>query len=571
MKFVLITIISVLISSCWSVDRTWWKYATMYEVFLKSFKDSNGDGIGDLKGITSKLDYFVDIGVDTIWVTPFYPSSGADAGYDITDFCGIDSTYGTMADFEQLLREMKLRGLNFIMDLVINHSSDEHDWFQKSINKVDKYTDYYIWADPKGYDKNGNPIPPNNWPSIFDFNKESSSWTWNEKRKQFYFHQFGVKQPDFNLRNDELKKDLKAIMKFWLDKGVTSFRVDATPFFMEDPLLRDDEFVNQLTKTAAGTEDGFTYRLNHPDTYTFLNEFYLFLRQYDRKNKKERQSVMMAEAYGHIKIIMNYYGVGKMPVVHFPFNFQLTRLHQYFDAQQMMDYLNIWLKNIPEGAASNWALGNHDQGRIFNRFSKEYNYILLTLVSMLPGTSIIYYGEEMTQEFLDFTPERKKDLWVERDHFRLPMQWDDSLNAGFTSAEKPWLPLHPSYWHKNVEAQRLQQNSSLNYYKDLTSIRKTQVSKFGDMEFYTISKWVLAFTRTYHQSTYVIVLNLGMESSLVDLHSSISNLPTTLLVEAASPNSGYKKGQKFSTVSSGDNFSVLRPHSSVVLSTEKEL
>ncbi|XP_065223167.1 maltase 2-like [Planococcus citri] len=556
---------SLLIFGSKAVDRNWWKHATMYEVFLKSFKDSNGDGIGDIKGVTSKLDYFVDIGVDTVWITPYFPSSGADGGYDITDFYGIDSTYGTMEDFDELMREMKRRGLHFIMDLVINHSSDEHEWFQKSVKKIDPYTNYYIWADPKGYNQNGEPIPPNNWVSIFNFTRPSSCWTWNQQRKQYYFHQFGIKQPDFDLRNENVKTELKALMKFWLDKGVSAFRVDATPFFMEDPLLRDDVHIDALARWAAGTEDGFSYRLNHPDNIGFLNELHLFLRQYDRKNKKETQSVMMAEAYGTIKVIMSYYGTAKMPAAHFPFNFWITTLKKYYDAHEMVDYLNVWLKNMPQGAAFSWALGNHDQGRIFQRFNKEYNYILLALVTMLPGTSQIYFGEELGQEMFDFAPQRVKDLWVERDHFRNPMQWDNTLNAGFTSAADPWIPLHPGYWNLNVEAQKNQPSSTLNYFKDLTTIRKTDIFKFGDLKLLTISKWIMAFSRTYNKSKYITVLNLGMESSIVDLHANIQDIPSTLTIAIASPNSGFTKGEKLSSTPNYPNLPVLRPHSAMVL------
>ncbi|XP_065223677.1 maltase A2-like [Planococcus citri] len=563
MKFVQVVILSILISSSWAVDRSWWKHATMYEVFLKSFKDSNGDGVGDIRGIISKLDYLVDIGIDTIWVTPYFPSSMADGGYDITDFYGIDPTYGTMEDFDELLKEMKKRGLNFLMDLVINHSSDEHEWFQKSIKKVAPYTDYYVWADPKGFDRNRNPIPPSNWVSIFDITRPTSAWTWNAERKQFYFHQFGVKQPDFNLRNVNLKEDLKALMKFWLDKGVTAFRVDAVPFFMEDPLFRDETDTYEMIRVAKGIQDGFSPRLHHPDTIPFLNELALYLRRYDRQNKKKLESAMIAEAYGHENLLMKYFGSSQ-----FPMNFRLTGLQKYLDSQELIDHLNMWLKSLPKGAPSNWALGNHDQGRIFQRFNKEYNNILLTLVTMLPGTSVIYYGEEISQENFDITPGKEKDFFVDRDHHRLPMQWDDSLNAGFTSGEKPWAPLYPGYWNWNVEAQKQQKDSTLNFFKDLTSLRKIETFKYGGLKFYTISKWILAFTRTYRQSKYLVVLNLGIDSNIVDLHSGIDDLPATLTVAAASPNSGYKKGQKFNTISNHQNAPLLRPESSVVLTFE---
>ncbi|XP_065212328.1 maltase 1-like [Planococcus citri] len=489
MKLIQITVtLSFSISSCWATNRTWWKHDLTYGIFLKSFMDSNGDGIGDFKGLTSKLDYIVDLGIKTIWVSPFYPSPQADGGYDISDFCGINPIYGTMEDFEELMKEMKKRDLNFVMDLVINHSSDEHEWFEKSVNRVEPYTNYYVWVDPKGYDSNGNPIPPNNWRSIFDYETPSSAWTWNEKRKQFYLHQFLVKQPDLNLRDEQLKTELKNMIKFWLDKGVTAFRLDAVEFFMEDPSLRDDIDTESLIKVVLGVEETETPRLHHPDTFEFLHELYMFFRQYDRQNKKQRQTAGFGEVYTPIDTKMRYYRTKNAPVTHYPYNYLLTMLRKYLDADQMIQFLNQWIKKLPKGATSNWTLGNHDHGRIFYYFNKEYNSILLTLVTMLPGAALIWYGEETSQEEFDFSPNPKKNLMVERDHFRLPMQWDDSLNAGFTSGDKPWVPVHPNYYSSNVKQQLANKNSTVNYFKDLVSLRKTDTLKFGDLKMYAISK-----------------------------------------------------------------------------------
>ncbi|XP_065212327.1 maltase A1-like [Planococcus citri] len=568
MKFVQIAAtLSFLISSCWAIDKAWWKHDLTYGIFLKSFMDSNGDGIGDFKGLISKLDYIADLGIKTIWVTPFYPSPQIDGGYDISDFCGINPIYGTMEDFEELMKEMKKRDLNFVMDLVINHSSDEHEWFEKSVNRVEPYTDYYLWADPKGYDSNGTPIPPNNWKSIFDFKTPSSGWVWNEKRKQFYFHQFLAKQPDLNLRNEQLKTELKNMMKFWLDKGVAAFRLDAVGFFMEDPLLREDIDTETLIKVVAAESEMETPRLHHPDTFEFLHELRTFFRQYDLENKRQRETAGFGEVYTAINTKMRYYGTKNAPAMHYPYNYLLTLLKKYLDADQMIQFLNQWIKKLPKGATSNWALGNHDHGRIFYYFNKEYNSILLTIVTMLPGAALIWYGEETSQEQFDFSPNPNKNLMVERDHFRLPMQWDDSLNAGFTSGDKPWVPVHPSYYRSNVKEQLTNKNSTLYYFKDLVSLRKTETLKFGDLKMYAISKWVLAFTRTFRQSKYVIVLNLGTEPHTANLHAEIANLPTSLEVVAASPNSGFSKGEKFNTIVHHRNLSMLRPHSSIVLST----
>ncbi|XP_065223650.1 maltase A2-like [Planococcus citri] len=341
MKFVQITVtLSFLISSYGATKRTWWKHDLTYGIFLKSFMDSNGDGIGDFKGLISKLDYIVHIGIKTIWLTPFYSSPQADGGYDISDFYGIDPIYGTMEDFEEFMKEMKKRDLNLVMDLVINHSSDEHEWFEKSVNRIEPYTNYYVWVDPKRYDRNGNPIPPNNWSSVFNLETPSSAWTWNEKRKQFYLHQFHAKQPDFNLRNEQLKTELKNMIKFWLDKGVAAFRLDATEFLMEDPLLRDDIDAESITKVIQGEEETETPRLHHADTFKFLHELRMFFRQYDHENKKQRETAGFSEVYATINTKMRYYGTKSAPVMHYPYNYLLTMLRKYLDAEQMMQFLN---------------------------------------------------------------------------------------------------------------------------------------------------------------------------------------------------------------------------------------
>ncbi|XP_065224385.1 maltase 1-like [Planococcus citri] len=291
MKFLKALYLMILISSgVLALDREWWKHATVYEIYLKSYKDSDGDGIGDIKGLISKLDYLAEIGVDTIYLVPFYPSSHTDGGYDITDYKGIDPVYGTIEDFELLMKEIKARGLYFVMDLVINHSSDEHEWFEKSVKKIHPYTDYYVWANPKGHDWEKNPIPPNNWFSLFSIPIKGSAWQWNEERKQFYLHQFYKKQPDLNLRNEAVKQEIKDILKFWLEKGVTGFRIDAPTCFMEDPQLRDNAEVGP-DATVFNVFDMCEQTFNHPDTFKFVNELNLFLRQYDRKSGKQTQTL----------------------------------------------------------------------------------------------------------------------------------------------------------------------------------------------------------------------------------------------------------------------------------------
>ncbi|XP_065223127.1 probable maltase [Planococcus citri] len=565
MKFVQILFSSLVIAGVFGSDNEWWKHANIYEIYLRSFKDSDGDGIGDIKGLIFKLDYLVDIGVDTVYLTPFYPSSMADGGYDITDYKGIDSVYGTMQDFEELMKEMNAKGLHLVIDLVINHSSDEHEWFQKSINKIAPYSDYYIWANPKGNDWNGKPIPPNNWFSLGSIHDSGSAWTWNENRKQFYLHQMITKQPDLNLRNEDVKAEIKNIMKFWLEKGVSGFRVDAPMMFMEDEQLRD----NPTVPPDANMFTVFSfceYTYNHPDTFRFIGELNVFLQQFDRKSRRKNQTVFIGETYGSMETVIKYYGTKRYPLFNLPLNyFSVELLGRYLDAHQLHNNLQTWLDKVPKNMQSSWALGNHDFGRVAHYFTSEYNSILLALVTMLPGASVIYYGEELTMGANKLVP--NNDPYM-RSPFRSPMHWDDTRNSGFTSGGNAWLPVHPNYWHSNVQTQKTYENSSLNYFKDLTSLRKTDTLKYGDLKFHIVSKWVMAYSRTYKGTSYIIVMNLGTETQPIDLYDVVNNISTILTVVACSPNSGYKKGYEMKTTPNYPTASLLRPHSVVVLSSK---
>ncbi|XP_065223684.1 maltase 2-like [Planococcus citri] len=564
MKFFQVSILLLFVSGVLTFDTDWWKHASIYEIYLKSFKDSDGDGIGDINGLISKLDYLVDIGIDTIYLAPFYPSPMVDGGYDITDFKGIEPTYGTMQDFERLIKEMKSRGLLLVTDLVINHSSNKHEWFQKSIDKINPYTDYYIWKDPKGYDQKDNPIPPNNWFNIFDFWTPGSAWKWNEKRRQFYFHQCMVEQPDFDLRNNAVKKEIKDIMKFWLEKGVAGFRVDAPMVFMEDPQLRDNKPLG-LDTTVFTVFEGMTNTFNHPDTFRFVNELNAFVRDYDRKSGKPIQTPLIGETYGPPRSVMKYYGTKRFPAFHFPLNFLVTTMETYLNARELHDYLQTWLDLVPRGMTSNWALGNHDKGRVSYQFNAEYNYIMLALVTMLPGACQVYYGEELNMGQNNAV--RLKDP-INRNFHRTPMHWDDTRNAGFSTAEKTWLPVNPNYWNNNVQIQKTHQNSSLNYFKDLMALRKADAIKRGDLKFHIVSDWVLAFSRTFKHTSYIIIMNLGTETQPIDWLSEIDYLPASWTVVASSSNSGYKKAFKMEINSQYPHSSVLRPNSVLIMRSE---
>ncbi|KAK7585939.1 hypothetical protein V9T40_000118 [Parthenolecanium corni] len=417
-------------------NKDWWKHTTIYEVYIRSFKDSNGDGVGDLKGIQSKLDHFEDLGIETVWITPFYKSPMNDLGYDVMNYTDIDPLYGTMEDFDELLNDMNERGLKLIVDFVINHSSDQHPWFKKSIDRIEPYTDFYVWANPKGFDESGNPLPPNDWLSIFG----GCAWKWNSKRKQFYLHQFAEKQPDFNLRNSALKAELKRILKFWLDKGAVGARLDATKHFIEDLELRDEPLLKKsLNKTIITWYDiDHRYTLDLWESYEFIHELRDFVDRNCSSTNDEK--ILITEAYTDFKHTIMYYGKQGYNIAHFPFNFGFFDWTSFPSPRMMDTTIKRWLKHMPKNGVANWQIENHDNFRVGNRFSIEFMDIMTMTILTLPGIACIYYGQEIGMMDHNVRPDQIRDPNnnahippTTRDLERLPMQWDDSLNAGRNS------------------------------------------------------------------------------------------------------------------------------------------
>ncbi|XP_065223832.1 maltase A2-like [Planococcus citri] len=327
---------------CWScfakLDTEWWTHTIIYEMIPHTFKDSDGDGIGDFKGITSKLDHFVDLDIETIHLTPMFETTARDMGYDITNYYEVDHRLGTMSDLEELITEMNKRNMKLLLDLVINHSSHKHDWFQKSIDRIDPYTDFYVWKDSKGFDNETNKeIPPNKWVGLF-LGLPGSGWEWNEKRKQFYFHQFLAEQPDFDLRNEILKKELWKIIEFWLNKGVAGFRLDATPFFFEDKEFRDDDYMRQY---------------DQPEIFEFIHEFRTYLDKYNQEHGGFER-IFIAEAHSDDDTVIEYYDREDYPITHFPYMFQLEYFEGFLRARTLAYYLSSWMMILPKGKISAW-------------------------------------------------------------------------------------------------------------------------------------------------------------------------------------------------------------------------
>ncbi|XP_068234691.1 probable maltase isoform X2 [Palaemon carinicauda] len=515
----------------------WWQREVLYQVYPRSFLDRNGDGIGDLKGITSKVDYFKEIGVGAIWLSPIYTSPMADFGYDIANFTDIDPIFGTMEDFDELLDTYHGKGLKVIMDFVPNHSSDEHEWFKKSVKKEYPFTDYYIWSDPLSFNKS-EPVPPNNWLSVF----RGSAWTWSEERKQFYFHQFLDKQPDLNFRNPDVQEEMLGILKFWLDKGVDGFRVDALKHLFEVEDVHQDEPVAKDSGIDDKMDYGYlnhTLTVNQPETFGVLRKWRELIDLYSDK-------LMMVEVYEgqDLGTLMKYYGNETDPLADFPFNFLMIEgLHNRTELTgfSLKSAVTLWLDNMPSGKWPNWVLGNHDNHRVGSRLGSDLVDALNMMSLLLPGTAITYYGEEIGMEDTWISWEDTKDpqgcrygperyAEYSRDPERTPMQWDNTSFAGFTTASDTWLPVNENYKTLNVKAQKDATYSHLSVYQSLTQLRKLDVFTTGRIAYPSITEDVFSFVRYADETAtyYLVVINTSEEELTVDLHHDASfDLPKT--------------------------------------------
>eukprot|EP00102_Acyrthosiphon_pisum_P027776 XP_016664986.1 PREDICTED: maltase A2 isoform X1 [Acyrthosiphon pisum] len=336
----------------------WWSNTIIYQVYPRSFKDGDNDGIGDLKGIIQKLDHFTDLGIETLWVGPLFKSPMDDMGYDVEDFYMIDPMFGTMGDFKELVFEMNNRNLKLIIDLIPNHSSYKCGWFNKSIKQEGKYKDYYMWRNASNQDEllinsSITPIPPNNWLSMFG----GSAWTWNEQRNQFYLHQFSKEQPDFDLRNPDVNKQILNVIEFWMDKGVSGFRFDAVDFLYENISLYDEPLRPGMSNLTEYSEPDHIYTTNQPEVINTVLEWKAFMDNYTKSKNITISSLMASEAYADVNILMQYYGNSTNPGAQIPFNLALVRCPKDDHIVESIDnIIQIWLAGLPENAVANWVV-----------------------------------------------------------------------------------------------------------------------------------------------------------------------------------------------------------------------
>nr|WEY18728.1 maltase A3-like protein [Bactericera cockerelli] len=547
----------------------WWQTSIVYQVYPRSFKDVNGDGIGDLKGIMHKIGYLKNLGVGAIWISPIYKSPMADFGYDISDFRDIEPVFGTITDFNNLLAECKAKGIKLIMDFVPNHTSDEHQWFVRSVDNIQPYSDYYIWRNAKTV--NGQRQPPNNWLSNFG----GPAWTWNEKRQQYYYHAFARQQPDLNYRNPQVVEEMKNIIRFWLDKGVDGFRVDAVPYLFESPLLEDEPVAEDAAEYEPSDHDYLNHTLTKdlPETIDMIYQFRDLFDAYKLQDGYTR--VFLAEAYSPLDILVKFYGNATRRGAHFPFNFlPINYLNRQSNARDFARVILKWENSKPASAWSNWVMGNHDQKRVASRFDAEFIDGINMLALLLPGTAITYNGDELGMEdsfirwdqsvdpqALNVGPKRYEQF--SRDFCRSPFQWDASPNAGFTTNLYSWLPVNPNYWYKNLAVQRRDKRSHFNVYKALARLRKTETIQRGELDVYDVTEWVLCFVRSYKDHpTYIVVINIGSEIEYADILTIRPSLPEQLNVYAASKNSDHEPGTTVNT----DKI-LLKPKEALTLST----
>ncbi|MDH3456196.1 MAG: alpha-amylase family glycosyl hydrolase [Gemmatimonadota bacterium] len=453
----------------------WWQTAVVYQVYVRSFKDTTGNGVGDLQGIIDHMDYLSDtLGVDAIWITPFYPSPMADFGYDVSDYCDVHPLFGDLATFDRLVARAHDAGLKVLIDFVPNHSSDQHSWFIESrSSRANPRRDWYVWRDPK---PDGS--PPNNWLSVFG----GSAWELDERTGQCYLHSFLKEQPDLNWQNPALKAAMLDNMRFWLDRGVDGFRLDAVLFMMKDPHERDnplnrDGSLHMHKSLGAYESQVHVHDQGHADVHQVFRHMRALLNEYE--------PARMALAEMHVfdwERLASYYGED-LDGVNMPANFGLLKVPWTTSGvREAVDGLEAAL---PRGAWPNYVLGSHDDQRLATRLGEHGSRQAAVLLLTLRGSPTLYYGDELGMREADIPAHQQQDPWgmsepgLSRDGCRTPMRWSPDATAGFTAAEDPWLPVGSDHATRNVESQLSDPESHLNLYRRLLSLRRNSAALRG--------------------------------------------------------------------------------------------
>jgi len=490
-------------------EHLWWRDGIIYQIYPRSFVDSNNDGVGDLQGIIGKLDYLQSLGVDAIWLSPIYPSPDVDFGYDVADYKDIDPKFGSMKDFEQLVKESKKRDIHIILDLVLNHTSDQHLWFIESKKSRDNpYHDWYLWQDPK---PNGD--PPNQWQAVFG----GPAWEFDPNLGQYYYHMFYKEQPDVNWQNPAVRAEMLDVFRFWLKKGVDGFRLDVFNAYFKDPQLRDNP---KKIGIRPFDRQQHIYDCSQPEMFPLLNEIRSILDRHKQAYAVGESFLAMTEQSA------SYCGDDKL---HAAFNFDFA--HNRWHPTRFLGSAQNWYRALSEDAWPNNFLSNHDMKRAATRYcfgeDDRRAKVAAAMLLTLKGTPFIYYGEEIgLRDIPIFKKSDVKDpigrrywpLYKGRDGCRAPMQWSSEINAGFSKSD-PWLPIHPNYPARNVKQQSSDPDSLLNFYKILIAIRKSQPA-LQSGNFIPLGenpKHILAYQRQYDDDILTVLLNFSGQNRHFDL------------------------------------------------------
>jgi alpha-glucosidase len=506
----------------------WWQRGVIYQIYPWSFRDANGDGIGDLRGIAAELEYLVWLGVDAVWISPIYPSPMADFGYDISDYCNVDPRFGTLADFDALLARAHQLGLKVILDFVPNHTSDQHPWFLAARSSRDSpYRDYYIWRDAAA---DGG--PPSNWLSEFG----GPAWELDRTTGQYYYHAYLKQQPDLNFRNPQVERELLSVLRFWLERGVDGFRIDTIHHLIKDDQFRDNppnpEFVPGMPPHRRVLR---RYTTDRPEVHDAIAKMRRVVDEYPNR-------ILIGEVHLPLDRLVTYYGP-ELTGLHLPFNFQLLKAQ--WQAQVIATLARGYEAALPLGAWPNWVLGNHDTSRIATRVGAEQARLAGLLLLTLRGTPTLYYGDELGMRDAVIPPELVRDpfeknvpgMGLGRDPERTPMQWTRGPNAGF-GAGTPWLPIASDAATANVAAERDDPTSLLSFYRALLHLRRSEDAlTIGNFSLLELNPAVLGFERTHQARTLTILLNFSSEPQPVRLalpnsaKTVLSTAPTRPLAE----------------------------------------
>src|SRR3989338_1033371 len=479
----------------------WFQKSVVYEIYPRSFKDTNHDGVGDLRGVIQKLDYFKELGIGALWLAPVYTSPMADFGYDVADYCGVDPIFGTIRELDDLINKAHEKEIKVIMDFVPNHTSDKHPWFEASrSSEDDPKRSRYIWKKGK---KDGS---PNNWLSTFG----GSGWEYDDKTQSYYYHSFLKEQPDLNWRNPEVKEAMKNVLRFWLDRGVDGFRVDVVYYIFKDAEFKDNPLNPQF---VPGTDNPYmeqihVYDKGLPETLGIVKEFCHVLEEYKDK-------CLISEIYAPFEKLKPYYAACDTKI-HFPFNMNLIGLN--WSAEDYRSLVEEVESNLREDDMPNYILGNHDKSRVVSRVGKPRARLLAMLQMTLRSTPFIYYGEELGMENGDIHEDEIRDnfekhvpgMGLGRDPMRTPMQWTAEQYSGFSEA-RPWLPVASGYAECNVVSERGDPASFLNLYKKLIHTRNTSDALLkGKYETVDVdNEEVYAYSRAYEKEKFIVLLNFS--------------------------------------------------------------